>query len=160
MSFNLLDFTFIESDSGPDSGSDDERLCAQNPAGYEAGDAHNPIQISDDEEVQPHDVPIVPRPPQHLAAADCVQLIRGILTDISVEYAENEVRDRQINTAEACEELIGVLVDAQTYPKQSNNTNQAKRKRPEDGDEDEEDEESRMAKFRKASLSRDYFGNA
>ena len=89
--------------------------------------------------------------PRLLPAAECVRLIQGPIPDISVKYLADLVAERNVETHEACEQLVATLVDEQTYPKQSDSPNRAKRKRT-----GTDDEEAAIAKFRKSSLERGY----
>jgi hypothetical protein len=143
------------------SDGDDEASNGGNWPGYPSVQANHPILISDHDEPQPNNPAPAAGPSadptfELFSAAECVQLIRNILPDISVSYLEKLVCEQNAQTPAACERLIAILLEEPTYPKQSDSLTGVKRKRS----GTDEEEESRIAKFSTFPARRGYANNA
>jgi TRIAD3 protein (E3 ubiquitin-protein ligase RNF216) len=67
--------------------------------------------------------------PKALSEEECVQLITNVLAGISLSHVLNLVKERKVQTVAECERLITVLLDNGSYPKESDEARQRKRKR-------------------------------
>lgn len=74
---------------------------------------------------------------QILTEAVCLQMVLGILPDISVEYALKVIQEKTTDvprTAAQCEQVVTYLLDLGAYPKEADEVKKRKRKRGEDDD--------------------------